>query len=78
MALPFDKRNARRKQRAEVRKPRTLMAPARTAALFGVIVSADGTRLPLKEAETSVRRRFLGSSRISHNLPVSGQMGCRT
>ena len=44
MALPFDKRDARRKQRAEVRKRQILTAPARTAALFGVlVVPADGT-----------------------------------
>jgi hypothetical protein len=29
-----------------------------------------------RETETSVRLRFLGSSRASHCLPVSGHMGC--
>jgi hypothetical protein len=31
-----------------------------------------------RETETSVRLRFLGSSRTSHCLPVSDHMGCGT
>src|SRR5439155_6831449 len=66
MALPFDKRDARRKQRAEVRKRQILTAPARTAALFGVLLYLPtAPALPLKETGTSVRRRFVGSSRTS-------------
>src|SRR6202040_3678682 len=50
MALPFDKRDARRKQRAEVRKRQILTAPARTAALFGVLLCLPtAPALPLKE-----------------------------
>jgi hypothetical protein len=49
------------------------------ATLFGVLLclpTAPG--LPLYETETSVRRRFLGSSRTSGCLPVPGYVGCRT
>ena len=47
-------------------------------SIWSVIVPADGTRAATGETETSVRRRFLGSSRTSRCLPVSGHVGCRT
>jgi hypothetical protein len=46
------------------------MAPARTAALFGVLLCLPtASALPLKETGTSVRRRFLG--RLSGNLQLA-------
>ena len=51
----------------------------RMPTLFGALLclpTAPG--LPLCETETSVRRRFLGSSRTSRRLPVFGYVGCRT
>ena len=68
MALPFDKRDARRKQRAEARKPRIL---SRIAALFGVVIMpADGT-----SAATEGNGDF-GTSPIFGQLSDKPQLAC--
>src|SRR3984893_14589511 len=74
MLLPFDKRDARRKQRAEARKPRILSRHPRGSQLYLELLLCLPTApaLPLKETGTSVCRRFLGSSRTSQRLPVFG------
>src|SRR5207249_5527931 len=78
--LPFDKRGARRKQRAEARKLRILSRHPRGSQLYLELLLCLPTApaLPLKETGTSVRRRFLGSSRTSHSLPVYCNWGRRT
>src|SRR3984893_16363100 len=58
---------------------RVLMAHASECKLYleyYCLPTAPG--LPLYKTETSVRRRFLGSSRTSRCLPVLGYVGCRT
>ena len=46
-------------------------------SICSVFVPADGKGCHCREAETSVRLRFLGSSRTSPCLLVSDHMGCR-
>jgi hypothetical protein len=55
-----------------------LTAPASERnSVWSVIVPADGTKgCHCRDTETSVRLRFLGSSRTSRCLLVSDHMGC--
>jgi hypothetical protein len=60
--------SARRTQRADAGM-RVLMAPVQTAALFEVLLCLPtAPALPIEGTETSVRLRFMGSSRTSYCL----------
>jgi hypothetical protein len=54
-----------------------LIASAPNTAQFKVLLCLPtAPRCQLKEAETSVRLRFMGSSRTSHSLPCSVKVAC--
>jgi hypothetical protein len=65
--------------RAQVRaQDRVLTASEPNATLFGVLLclpTAPALPLERDRTETSVGRRFTGSSRTSHGLPLSLYMG---
>jgi hypothetical protein len=76
---PFDAKGPAPQAGAEIWEP-VLMTPApERTSILNVIVPADGTRAAIvRKRETSVLRRFLGSSRASCCFPVFNRLGCRT